>query len=215
MLYDRGEAVLKALLGLRADHLLRGSWIYRFYDKALQKISTSPGRDVDQLFVAEYSHAFSEPSRQRCDPSMLRQRLSRSDDQPRVFCGLIASGDKVIKEAKVRSQLGKQCGILCFETEAARIMDIFPCLIISGVCDYAGSYKHKRWQGYVAVVAATYAKELLLYLPPMKMVDTICEERIVDSQLVGIGAPALADLTCAPSPTAATRGSPVKPKPRK
>ncbi|KAL4982635.1 hypothetical protein BDW68DRAFT_191972 [Aspergillus falconensis] len=149
MLYDRGEAVLKALLGLRADHLLRGSRIYRFYDKALQKISTSPGRDVDQLFVAEYSHAFSEPSRQRCDPSMLRQRLSRPDDQPRVFCGLIASGDKVIKEAKVRSQLGKQCGILCFETEAARIMDIFPCLIISGVCDYAGSYKHKRWQGWL------------------------------------------------------------------
>ncbi|KAL5000597.1 nucleoside phosphorylase domain-containing protein [Aspergillus recurvatus] len=169
------EVVLKALLCLKAEHMLRGNEIHRFYHEAMQKYpylrarAQHPGRDADQLFVAEYSHVLSEPSCQKCDPSMLRQRPPRPDDQPRIFYGLIASGNRVIKDAKVRDQLAKQYGILCFETEAAGIMDIFPCLVIRGVCDYADSHKHKHWQGYAAVVAAAYAKELLLYLPSHEM----------------------------------------------
>lgn len=40
-------------------------------------------------------------------------------------------------------------------------MDVIPCLVIRGICDYADSHKNKRWQDYAAAIAAAYAKELL------------------------------------------------------
>jgi hypothetical protein len=51
---------------------------------------------------------------------------------------------------------------LCFEMEAAGLMDIFPCLVIRGICDYSDSHKNKDWQEYAAAAAAAYARELLL-----------------------------------------------------
>jgi hypothetical protein len=56
-------------------------------------------------------------------------------------------------------------GILCFEMEAAGLMDNFPCLVIRGISDYADSYKRDEWQRYAAAVAAAYAKELLQTIP--------------------------------------------------
>ncbi|THC90327.1 hypothetical protein EYZ11_010206 [Aspergillus tanneri] len=49
--------------------------------------------------------------------------------------------------------------------EAAGLMQDFPCLVIRGICDYADSHKNKKWQGYAALAAAAYAKELLAYVP--------------------------------------------------
>lgn len=40
-------------------------------------------------------------------------------------------------------------------------MNHFPCLIIRGKCDYSDSHKNKMWQGYAAMTAAAYAKDLL------------------------------------------------------
>ncbi|RHZ45970.1 uncharacterized protein CDV56_102395 [Aspergillus thermomutatus] len=54
---------------------------------------------------------------------------------------------------------------LCFEMEAAGLMLDFPCIIIRGICDYSDSHKNKQWQGYSALAAAAYAKELLEYVP--------------------------------------------------
>lgn len=51
------------------------------------------------------------------------------------------------------------------EMEAAGLMNDCPCLVIRGICDYADSHKNKEWQGYASVVAAAYAKELLLVVP--------------------------------------------------
>ena len=45
------------------------------------------------------------------------------------------------------------------------LMDSFPCLVIRGICDYADSHKNKEWQGYAALAAAAYTKELLGYIP--------------------------------------------------
>jgi hypothetical protein len=36
--------------------------------------------------------------------------------------------------------------VLCFEMEAAGLMNSFPCLVVRGVCNYADSHKNKRWQ---------------------------------------------------------------------
>jgi hypothetical protein len=51
---------------------------------------------------------------------------------------------------------------LCFEMEAAGLMDVFPCLVIRGICDYSDSHKNKEWQEFSAATAASYARELLL-----------------------------------------------------
>lgn len=59
--------------------------------------------------------------------------------------------------------------MLCFEMEAAGLMNSFLCLIIRGICDYADSYKNKDWQPYAVVTGAIYAKELLLTIPTTKV----------------------------------------------
>jgi hypothetical protein len=51
--------------------------------------------------------------------------------------------------------------MLCFEMEAAGLMNQLPCLVIRGICDYSDSHKNKQWQGYAALTAAAYAKILL------------------------------------------------------
>ncbi|KAF3916482.1 hypothetical protein ABW20_dc0100527 [Dactylellina cionopaga] len=85
----------------------------------------------------------------------------------RVHYGLIASGNQVVKDAKVRDSLDESLGgnVLCIEMEAAGLMD-FPCIVIRGICDYADSHKNKDWQEYAAAVAAAYAKELLECVQP-------------------------------------------------
>jgi nucleoside phosphorylase len=50
---------------------------------------------------------------------------------------------------------------MCFEMEAAGLMDRCSCLVIRGICDYCDTHKNDRWQGYAAATAAAYAKELL------------------------------------------------------
>jgi nucleoside phosphorylase len=45
--------------------------------------------------------------------------------------------------------------------EGAGVWDVFPTIIIKGVCDYADSHKNKKWQKYSSVTAAACAKALL------------------------------------------------------
>lgn len=83
-----------------------------------------------------------------------------------VHYGTIASGNQVIKDGVTRDQLSSELGgVLCFEMEAAGLMNSFPCLVIRGICDYADSHKNKKWQPYAAATAAAYAKELLSVIP--------------------------------------------------
>ncbi|KAH7141751.1 ankyrin repeat-containing protein [Dactylonectria macrodidyma] len=97
----------------------------------------------------------------------------------RVHYGLIASGNQVIKDDKLRDRLNDQFGgkLLCVEMEAAGLMNDFPCLVIRGICDYADSEKSKEWQEYAAAAAAAYARELLESLQPS---DVVGERSIGD-----------------------------------
>lgn len=70
-----------------------------------------------------------------------------------------------MKHGQTRDLYARKYGILCFEMEAAGLMDRFPCLVIRGICDYADSHKNKQWQEYAAATAAAYAKELLSVVP--------------------------------------------------
>ncbi len=124
-----------------------------------------PGSQQDQLYKAEYSHRYpSDKTCENCDVYNLVPRPIR-DSKPFYHYGTIASGNLVIKDGLKRDQLEKEHGILCFEMEAAGLMNTFPCLVIRGICDYSDSHKNKCWQPYAAATAAAYAKVLLEYIP--------------------------------------------------
>lgn len=75
-----------------------------------------------------------------------------------------------MRDGTRRENLRKALGLLCFEMEAAGLVDDFPCLVIRGICDYSDSHKNKRWQPYAALTAAVYGKELLSRLPVTQQV---------------------------------------------
>ncbi|EHK25710.1 uncharacterized protein TRIVIDRAFT_136609, partial [Trichoderma virens Gv29-8] len=166
------QILLTAVSTMQALHLTRGNQIQailsglnksRFY-------SQRPGQD--RLFEPNYSHENSSASCDHCDARRLMIRPGRPDTNPVVFYGTIASGNQVIKDARTRDQLGQRHGVLCFEMEAAGLMDNFPCLVIRGICDYADSHKAKDWQAYAAITAAACAKELLGLIPIGDWLDT-------------------------------------------
>ena len=89
------------------------------------------------------------------------QREPRKSKNPKCWYGNIGSGNSVIKSSEERYRLVTSEGIICFEMEAAGLMNFFKCIVIRGICDYADAHKHKKWQPYAAAVAAAYAKKLL------------------------------------------------------
>ncbi|KAG9681488.1 pfs domain-containing protein, partial [Aureobasidium melanogenum] len=92
---------------------------------------------------------------------------------PVIHYGTIASGNQVMKDAVERDKTSQDLGgVLCFEMEAAGLMDEFPCLVIRGISDYSDSHKNDGWQDYAAATAAAFVKELLNHLAPMEVEQT-------------------------------------------
>jgi nucleoside phosphorylase len=108
---------------------------------------------------------------------ILRPERTEDEDNLVIHYGLIASANQLMKDALVRDALAAEKDVLCFEMEAAGLINHFPSLIIRGICDYSDSHKNKEWQGYAAMAAAAYAKDLL-YRIPLNKVEA--EKRIVD-----------------------------------
>jgi nucleoside phosphorylase len=139
-------------------------------DKLPKFARDTAGSDV--LFEAEYNHV-GENSCASCAATRKIQRTERTNNTPVVHYGTIASGNQVMRDGATRDQISSEFGeVLCFEMEAAGLMNSFPCLVIRGICDYADSHKNKRWQPYAAGAAAAYAKELLLVIPAADVVKT-------------------------------------------
>lgn len=111
---------------------------------------------------------------EQCGAEGERARSQReSEAEVAVHYGTIASGNRVIKNAVERDKISADLGgVMCFEMEAAGLMNSFPCLVIRGICDYADSHKHKKWQPYAAGTAAAYAKELLSVIPAADVLHT-------------------------------------------
>jgi nucleoside phosphorylase len=170
-------ALMTAVSAVRTRHDVGGpTFLDYLSDMAtkkprLSRYTVSPGQDKDQLFRADYEHPAEEATCAKCRTDLLVARPRQGGHRPPGDCpvvhyGLIASGNQVMKNGVVREQLRKELNILCFEMEAAGLMDEFPCVVIRGICDYADSHKHKEWQLYAAATAAAYAKELLTVIPP-------------------------------------------------
>jgi len=163
--------LLTAIAKLQGNHRLETSRIPDFLTEMANRYPTqianfvSCGQENDQLFEAEYDHSDSTDICTNCDKSRLVARSTRRGNNPLVHYGLVASGNSVMKDGGTRDRLAKELGILCFDMEAAGLMDNFPCLVVRGICDYADSHKNEQWQGYAAATAAAYVKELLSVIP--------------------------------------------------
>jgi nucleoside phosphorylase len=138
-----------------------------------------PGPSEDRLFEPTYDHEGDAITCERCNRKRTVFRELRHSVEPQIHLGLIASANNVRKDGRTREKLQRKLNILCFEMEAAGIMNNFPCLVIRGISDYADSHKNDRWQPYAALVAAAYAKECLLTLPERRL-ETVA--KLVDKK---------------------------------
>jgi nucleoside phosphorylase len=182
--------LLTALTKLEKEHTMKGSKIPHYLEelkkdwpRLVPKYTRSTSLK-DMLFRADYSHV-QKPN--VCDISTSNNAVEEREEEPGNQCincdqtkiirrkpqdmcvhyGLIASSNQMIKNAAFRDEVNARLGskVLCFEMEAAGLMNEFPCIVIQGICDYADSHKNKDWQEHTAAVAAAFAKELLLLVP--------------------------------------------------
>ncbi|KAK2012397.1 hypothetical protein LZ32DRAFT_691930 [Colletotrichum eremochloae] len=165
------QDILGAVAKLRADHESQCSSIPLILSEMVRRNPTMSaytyrGTEQDRLYAATYDHV--GETCEHCDPTELVYRNARPDNNPRIHYGTVASANQVMKHGLTRDRLAKNYDILCFEMEAAGLMDHFPCLVIRGICDYSDSHKAKQWQEYAAATAAAYAKELLSVIPPVQ-----------------------------------------------
>jgi nucleoside phosphorylase len=171
--------LLSALSNVQAQHKRQKGQLSNYLFKLTERLPEF-GREVagsDTLFEAGYNHELGETTCERCDQDRLVVHETQSQ-KPVVHYGTIASGNQVMRDAAQRDSISAVLGgVLCFEMEAAGLMNSFPCLVIRGICDYADSHKNKKWQDYAAGTAAAYAKELMSVIPSSS-VQT--EKRIVD-----------------------------------
>ncbi|KAH7115490.1 hypothetical protein B0J13DRAFT_653898 [Dactylonectria estremocensis] len=141
----------------------------------LQKKYSRPDPSSDRLYQSGVVHPVDDDSScvAACGTDLsrliLRSKRTQDEDNPAVHYGVIASGNQLMKDASVRDKLAAEENILCFEMEAAGLMNHFPCLIIRVICDYSDSHKNKEWQGHATMVAAAYAKDLLCQMAPNRV----------------------------------------------
>jgi nucleoside phosphorylase len=125
----------------------------------------------DRLYRADYEHKGGITCAS-CATNGLEERLLRETKREvTVHYGIIASANSVMKNAEERNLYAQdpELNVLCFEMEAAGLMNNFPCLVIRGICDYSDSHKNDDWHRYAALTAAAYSRELLHILQPQNV----------------------------------------------
>ena len=135
----------------------------------------NPGQDYDNLFQRTYEHVIHDKNAtqcSQCDPSQLANRSPRTTQEPVFHQGTIASGDSVMQNAERRDAVSRKFhNAICFEMEAAGVIDETRCLVIRGISDYCDSHKSGLWQNYAAATAAAFAKQFLFTIQPSIVVD--------------------------------------------
>ena len=175
-----------AVNGLRSDYKSDGHGI----DEAINNILENklrlrgefsrPDPRSDRLFQSGFVHQVSDESgcAIACGDDALhlvsRSPRTKHEDNPVIHYGLIASANQLMKDALIRDRLAAEKDVLCFEMEAAGLMNHFPCLVIRGICDYSDSHKNKEWQGYAAMAAAAYTRDLLDRIAPNRLEAEKC-----------------------------------------
>ncbi|KAF4956485.1 hypothetical protein FSARC_11555 [Fusarium sarcochroum] len=173
-------ALRTAMNGLRAQYEIEGHELEETINKILEKKPRltkrfkRPDASSDILYRPDILHPSGNEAscKSICglDDASLVQRSERVDEEnTKIHYGLVASANQLMKDALIRDSLAAENDVLCFEMEAAGLMNHFPCLVVRGICDYSDSHKSKEWQGYAAMVAAAYTKDLLYRIPQNKV----------------------------------------------
>jgi hypothetical protein len=159
--------LLSALANFQSNHLTGHGDFSVHLSKLIRRredfSSKKAGSDI--LFEPDYDHV-GEQTCDQCSRDRVIERPLRGRQEPVIHYGIVASGNVVMKDGVTRDSWSKDLsGVLCFEMEAAGLMNSFSCLVIRGICDYADSHKNKTWQPYAAATAAACAKDLLSFIP--------------------------------------------------
>ncbi|KAF2176589.1 purine and uridine phosphorylase [Zopfia rhizophila CBS 207.26] len=187
---NQPPGVLRAAVnGLKAQYESEGHRLEEAIDSILEKKPRlrqeykRPDPSSDSLYQTGVTHPPNDETScaavcgNDLSNLILRRERTEDEDNPAIHYGLIASANQLMKDALVRDTLAAEKDVLCFEMEAAGLMNHFPCLVIRGVCDYSDSHKSKEWQGYAAMAAAAYTKDLLYRIAANRVE---AEKRIVD-----------------------------------
>ncbi|KAH7020836.1 ankyrin repeat-containing domain protein [Microdochium trichocladiopsis] len=184
------DVLLTAISGLQARYKSDGHRIREAIESVimtkprLKKEFSQPHSDTDRLYKPEHLHPLGDHA--ACadvcsnEPSAMREREARADgeDNPAIHYGLVASANQLVNDAVLREKFSLEEDVLCFEMESAGLANHFPYLVIRGICDYSDTHKNDQWQGYAAMTAAAYAKDVLGQLNPSKVV---AEERLAEA----------------------------------
>ncbi|CAI7676571.1 unnamed protein product [Penicillium discolor] len=157
-------------------HIQRKDWFSAppsFIDELGEEyIYPEASEALDRLYQADQGHV---PEAETCDSCNTHALVPRKPRKfPSKLCihyGIIASGNVVVKDGTERERIDQRYenSILCFEMEAAGLMNNFPCLVIRGMSDYSDSHKNDQWQNCAIAVSSAYAKELLSLIGPSDM----------------------------------------------
>ncbi|KAH7186027.1 uncharacterized protein B0J16DRAFT_287926, partial [Fusarium flagelliforme] len=190
-------ALRTAISALKSEHDMKGHRIQETTSQGLQRYPEltkkycHPHKSHDRLYLSTIVHppkdsracaeACGEGTEAQAKLVKRTERTERTEenDDPEIHYGIIASANSLMKDAKIRDKLSSERGIICFEMEAAGLINTFPCIVIRGICDYADTHKNDRWQEYAAMTAAAYAKELLSQVWVTKIEE---ERRLINSR---------------------------------
>ncbi len=186
------QVLLTALSAVQTEHWKGDNQMLEVLMSSLSRHSrmlerfSYPHKEEDLLYEATYDHVGPADvghgrACTRCERSRVIPRRARDrPHQPAIHYGTIASGNQVMKDGASRDRHSRELdNVLCFEMEAAGLMDNFPCLVIRGISDYADSHKNDRWQPYAAATAAAYAKQLLMATPKADVEKEVPVERLL------------------------------------
>lgn len=133
------HVLLTAVSRLQSAHILTPNQIPALLSEMVTRYPimrdkfTYRGEDQDLLFESKYDHGDSGNTCDNCDLRRRVTRPARAGHGPVIHYGLIASANQVMKDGSIRDKLARELGIICFEMEAAGLMDNFPCLVIRGI----------------------------------------------------------------------------------
>lgn len=103
------------------------------------------GLENNHLFKSSCDHT-PKPNYHNYNSAKEIQHNPQDTTDPKIHYRTIASGNIFVKNAamcdQIATDIGKNC--LCFEMEAASLINHFPCLVIRGIYDYADSHKNDR-----------------------------------------------------------------------
>ncbi|KAH7228866.1 nucleoside phosphorylase domain-containing protein [Fusarium oxysporum] len=127
-----------------------------------------PGAGKDRLYQHDYPH-FCEKCRMNQNLAYYYKRKLEDDGRadeaqtPNVILGPVVSTEDVLRDPEKRDNLGTK-GTVAIEMEADAVCEVFPCIVIKAVSDYADSHKNDAYQDYASATAASATMVMLVIL---------------------------------------------------